>query len=74
MHPPILRTARWGRPHGLALVFLAVSAAAFVLAGAGRAADGPAAEPTDPAEVPSFRRDVMPVFFRAGCNAGTCHG
>jgi len=24
--------------------------------------------------VPSFRRDVMPVFFRAGCNAGTCHG
>jgi hypothetical protein len=28
--------------------------------------DGPAA--------PSWRRDVMPVFFRAGCNAGTCHG
>jgi hypothetical protein len=26
------------------------------------------------AAVPSFRRDVMPVFFRAGCNAGTCHG
>jgi hypothetical protein len=23
---------------------------------------------------PSFRRDVMPVFFRAGCNTGTCHG
>ena len=23
---------------------------------------------------PSFRRDVMPVFFRAGCNQGTCHG
>jgi hypothetical protein len=31
----------------------------------------PAAEP---AVAPSFRRDVMPVFFRAGCNAGTCHG
>ncbi|MFM8476975.1 MAG: hypothetical protein ACKOEO_14450, partial [Planctomycetaceae bacterium] len=32
--------------------------------------------PTAPAAavVPSFRRDVMPVFFRAGCNAGTCHG
>lgn len=28
-----------------------------------------AAEPA-----PSFRRDVMPVFFRAGCNAGSCHG
>jgi hypothetical protein len=26
------------------------------------------------AATPSFRRDVMPVFFRAGCNAGTCHG
>ncbi len=23
---------------------------------------------------PSFRKDVMPVFFRAGCNAGSCHG
>ena len=26
------------------------------------------------AAAPSFRRDIMPVFFRAGCNAGTCHG
>ncbi len=23
---------------------------------------------------PSFRQDIMPVMFRAGCNAGTCHG
>ena len=22
----------------------------------------------------SFANDVMPVFFRAGCNQGTCHG
>jgi hypothetical protein len=22
----------------------------------------------------SFRRDVMPVFMKAGCNAGGCHG
>ncbi|MFT5122253.1 MAG: hypothetical protein ACI9TH_002507 [Kiritimatiellia bacterium] len=29
----------------------------------------PAAE-----DVPSFRSDIMPIFFRAGCNAGTCHG
>ena len=28
----------------------------------------------NPAAGPSFRRDVMPIFFRAGCNAGTCHG
>ena len=25
-------------------------------------------------KVPSFRQDVMPGLFRAGCNAGTCHG
>lgn len=25
-------------------------------------------------KVPSFRLDVMPVFFRAGCNTGGCHG
>jgi len=25
-------------------------------------------------EVPSFRQDVMPVLFRAGCNSGPCHG
>ena len=27
---------------------------------------------TDPAI--SFRRDVMPVFLRSGCNSGSCHG
>lgn len=26
------------------------------------------------ADVPSFRQNVMPVFFRAGCNVGSCHG
>ena len=26
------------------------------------------------AEPVSFRRDVMPVFFRANCNSGGCHG
>lgn len=26
------------------------------------------------AEEVSFRRDVMPILFRAGCNSGTCHG
>jgi len=38
--------------------------------------DEPAAAADAPAvsAAPSFRRDVMPVFFRAGCNAGTCHG
>lgn len=27
-----------------------------------------------PEKVPSFRQDIMPILFRAGCNAGTCHG
>ena len=31
-----------------------------------------AANPHD--EVPSFRADIMPIFFRTGCNVGTCHG
>jgi hypothetical protein len=30
--------------------------------------------PSKPTETVSFRRDVMPVFFRAGCNSGGCHG
>jgi len=36
----------------------------------------PAAAPAAKAAEPdvSFRRDVMPVFFRAGCNVGGCHG
>jgi hypothetical protein len=25
-------------------------------------------------EAPSFQNDVMPVFSKAGCNLGTCHG
>lgn len=25
-------------------------------------------------EPPSFRKDIMPILFRAGCNTGTCHG
>jgi hypothetical protein len=34
-------------------------------------------KPKTPAELPkpvSFRLDVEPVFFRAGCNSGGCHG
>jgi hypothetical protein len=33
-----------------------------------------AADSAASSDTPSFRRDVMPVLFRAGCNAGTCHG
>ena len=31
------------------------------------------AEPTIPRPV-SFKLDVMPVFMKAGCNTGSCHG
>lgn len=44
---------------------------------AAQTADGPAPGTTAVAganAVPGFRRDVMPIFFRAGCNSGTCHG
>ena len=37
------------------------------LAASVRAEDKPAGEA-------SFRQDIMPVLFRAGCNAGACHG
>ncbi|MBI4905490.1 MAG: DUF1549 domain-containing protein [Acidobacteria bacterium] len=30
--------------------------------------------PVTPPRPVSFRLDVMPVFFRAGCNSGGCHG
>jgi hypothetical protein len=49
----------------LASVILAISAAIAQTA---------PPEPTAPSGVPSFRQDVMPIFFRAGCNAGSCHG
>jgi hypothetical protein len=44
----------------------------LVARGAGVLAAEPA--PVPASAVPGFRRDVMPIFFRAGCNAGTCHG
>lgn len=41
-------------------------------------AAAPASKPAPPPPAPpkpvSFRLDVMPVFFRAGCNSGGCHG
>lgn len=69
-------------PNFSRLLLQAVTTLALVMAtrtalSAAQAADGPAPGTTTvPAAntVPGFRRDVMPVFFRAGCNSGTCHG
>ncbi len=56
--------------------FLALAFALPLLQAATPAATNAPLKPKTPAipEVPSFRRDVMPVFFRSGCNQGTCHG
>lgn len=50
--------------------------AGLMLAALPACADEPAAAAAAPdaSATLSFRRDVMPVFFRAGCNAGGCHG
>ncbi|VTU01791.1 Uncharacterized protein OS=Solibacter usitatus (strain Ellin6076) GN=Acid_5039 PE=4 SV=1: PSCyt2: PSD1 [Gemmataceae bacterium] len=50
----------------------ALAALAVTAALAGRSHAAPPAAPAPAA--PSFRLDVMPVFFRAGCNSGGCHG
>src|SRR5215207_8265704 len=34
----------------------------------------PTTGPSEKSDRVSFRNDVMPVFMRAGCNAGACHG
>src|SRR5262249_31821975 len=44
---------------------------AILLAVPMRAATVPPPQPQKPV---SFRLDVEPVFFRAGCNSGGCHG
>ncbi len=53
-------------------ILVAASTLAAAVAAAVEPVGGTATAPA--AAVPSFRSDVMPVFFRAGCNAGTCHG
>ena len=55
----------------MALLVAALASAAHAVSAADPADGTPA---TGALAVPSFRRDVMPIFFRAGCNAGTCHG
>lgn len=52
---------------------LRCSAVAILFACGAVTAEEPGSS-TSPAAEPSFRQDVMPVLFRAGCNAGTCHG
>jgi len=51
---------------------LSMTLRGYLLAAAVLLAAFPA--PLRAAENVSFRRDVMPVLFRAGCNSGTCHG
>ncbi|MFM7043510.1 MAG: hypothetical protein ACKO35_15150, partial [Planctomycetaceae bacterium] len=68
MNRPAPRIVPSVRSRGLRFAARAAAAALLVAGGVGQGAESAVAE------APSFRRDVMPVFFRAGCNAGTCHG
>jgi hypothetical protein len=38
------------------------------------ASAAPTTAPAGKSERVSFKNDVMPIFMRAGCNAGACHG
>src|SRR4051794_40879852 len=40
-----------------------------MMAGTAGAGAGPA-----PADPPAFGRHIMPIFSKAGCNSGSCHG
>ncbi len=62
---------------GRAIVFVLVAASALQAARlpkTPKAAKGKTAVKVEPQRPISFRLDVMPVFFRAGCNSGGCHG
>ncbi len=62
----------------LALLLLLASLVSSAKDKAGTKSKPPSAAKTAPFIGPphllSFRLDVMPVFFRAGCNSGGCHG
>jgi hypothetical protein len=49
-------------------------AAAYAAPATHKTPSKPAVPPPAPPRPLSFRLDVMPVFFRAGCNSGGCHG
>jgi len=56
----------------LALALLCVSA--YAAPAARKTPPKTPTPPPAPIRPASFRLDVMPVFFRAGCNSGGCHG
>ena len=64
------------RPFRLFLILVAASAVALPTFAFAAKAPAPkrGLTPATPAGPLSFRLDVMPVFFRAGCNSGGCHG
>ncbi len=53
------------------LIFLIIALAA--MGSYASETPAPAAAPATDA-APSFRLDIEPIFFRAGCNSGGCHG
>jgi hypothetical protein len=71
----ILANPALARREGAALVPVADGETTLTVGYGGRSVDVPVkvarAAETSPV---SFRLDVMPVFMRAGCNTGSCHG
>ena len=66
---------RFARLDAGRLLPLADGKTALKVTFAGRALDVPLVVSNATARPPlSFRLDVMPVFMKAGCNAGACHG
>ncbi|MDR3703846.1 MAG: DUF1549 and DUF1553 domain-containing protein [Candidatus Sulfopaludibacter sp.] len=63
---------RWNSGFFPVLIFL-LAILAFGADKSGKGVKKPTLPPP-PARPLSFRLDVMPVFFRAGCNSGGCHG
>jgi len=61
----------WMRALLIALLSIAASPSASRSLADSRATDAAAGKTED---IPSFRADIMPIFFRTGCNVGTCHG
>jgi len=69
--PVSTRQARVPAPR---LLLLLLFLTASLLAAKPPAKNPPPKTPAPPPRPFSFRLDVMPVFFRAGCNSGGCHG
>ncbi len=69
-----LRTPFFLKLHAVLLPCLLAAGLAFAGPAQDTRSGGESAAQPGSGTQPGFRRDVMPVFFRHGCNQGGCHG